>query len=87
MLSFLGIVLTTLFTASKIFFTSKRKKVKLLALALLVGLISYDIHGGMNDFLDLDKLSCLFWGFTAMIVALDIYHNKTKDENHSIFYY
>ncbi len=87
MLSFLGIVLTTLFTASRVYFTSKRRKIKYLAFALMIGLISYDIHGSMNDFLDLDKLNCLFWGFTAMIVALDIYHNKSEEPKKNIFYY
>ena len=85
-LSFVAIVLTTIFTASRVFFTSKRKKVKYLALALMIGLISYDIHGGMNDFLDIDKLNALFWGFTAMIVALDVFHNNNS-ENKSIFRY
>jgi O-antigen ligase len=87
LLSFLGIVLTSLFTASRVYFTSNKKKIKYLALALMIGLLSYDIHGIMNNFLDLDKLNCLFWGFTAMIVALDIYHNKTKEEKRSVFYY
>ena len=86
MLSFIAIVLTTLLTASRVFLTAKRRKVKYLALALMIGLISYDFHGGMNDFLDLDKLNALFWGFTAMIVALDLYHTNSK-ENKSIFKY
>ncbi len=76
LITFLGVVLSVLFTASRVYFTAKKRKVKYLALALMIGLLSYDIHGIMNDFLDLDKLSALFWGFTAMIVALDLYHNK-----------
>jgi O-antigen ligase len=86
-LSILGIMLTSLFTASRVYFTSDKRKIKYLALALMIGLLSYDIHGIMNNFLDLDKLNCLFWGFTAMIVALDIYHNKSKEKKRSIFYY
>jgi len=86
-LSILGIMLTSLFTASRVYFTSDKRKIKYLALALMIGLLSYDIHGIMNNFLDLDKLNCLFWGFTAMIVALDLYHNKNKEKKRSIFYY
>jgi hypothetical protein len=47
-----------------------------MALTLIIALLTYYIHGLMNNFLDTDKLSALFWGFTAMIVALDVYHNK-----------
>ena len=85
--TFLAIVLTSLFTASRIFFTASRRKVRYLALALMTGLLSYCIHGIMNDFLDLDKLSALFWGFIAMIVALDIYHTNEKEKKRSIFFY
>jgi O-antigen ligase len=79
-ITFLVVVLSVLFTASRVYFTAKRRKVKYLALALMIGLISYDIHGIMNDFLDIDKLNALFWGFTAMVVALDIYHNKHPEK-------
>jgi hypothetical protein len=34
----------------------------------------------MNDFLDLDKASVPFWGFTAMIVMLDLKHRATADQ-------
>jgi glucose uptake protein GlcU len=65
-------------TASRIYFNSKRRKVRLLALTLLISLITYYSHGIMNNFLDTDKLSALFWGFTAMIVALDVYFTKNE---------
>jgi putative inorganic carbon (hco3(-)) transporter len=77
-LSFLLIVITTMYTASKLYFKSNRRKVRLFALILLISLITYYLHGIMNNFLDTDKLSALFWGFTAMIVALDIYSKKDK---------
>jgi putative inorganic carbon (hco3(-)) transporter len=73
-LSYTLILITTMATAGKLYFRSKRRKVRLLALTLLIGLLSYYAHGFMNNFLDSDKLSVLFWGFTAMIVALDVYH-------------
>jgi hypothetical protein len=40
----------------------------------MLGLITYYLHGMMNDFLDMDKITALFWGFTAALVALDVYH-------------
>jgi len=75
-ITFIVILIATLTTASKIYFHSKRRKVRLMALTLIIALLTYYIHGLMNNFLDTDKLSALFWGFTAMIVALDVYHNK-----------
>jgi len=75
-LSFLFIIITTMATASKLYFRSKRRKVRVMAITLLVAMITYYTHGFMNNFLDTDKLSALFWGFTAMIVALDVYHAK-----------
>ena len=50
-------------------------------LAALIGLITYYVHGLMNNFLDTDKASAPFWGFTAMIVAIDIYTRKQLSED------
>ena len=40
--------------------------------AAFFGLVTYYIHGTINNFLDLDKASVPFWGFTAMIVMMDL---------------
>jgi O-antigen ligase len=40
--------------------------------AAFLGLITYFIHGLLNNYLDLDKASVPFWGFAAMIVVLDL---------------
>ena len=49
-------------------------------MAVLVGLSSYYFHGLMNNFLDTDKISVLFWGYTAMLVAMDVYHRDRTDD-------
>jgi len=59
-----------------------RKEVKFLSLMATLGLITYFTHGVLNNFLDTDKLSVPFWGFVAIIVALDVYH--TNDENKQV---
>ena len=51
----------------------------MLSLAVLVGLVSYYFHGILNNFLDTDKISVLFWGYSAMLVAMDVYHRKSED--------
>lgn len=78
-LSFIAIVLTTLIAASRLYFNSNRRKIRILALTLLIALFTYYFHGILNNFLDTDKLSALFWGFTAMIVSLDVYHDDKKN--------
>ena len=52
--------------------------VRFLSLMATLGLITYFVHGFLNDFLNTDKLSVPVWGFMAIIVALDIYHLKTE---------
>ncbi|MFZ1688246.1 MAG: O-antigen ligase family protein, partial [Flavobacteriales bacterium] len=44
--------------------------------AAFFGLVTYYVHGALNNYLDTDKASVLFWGCTAMIVVLDIRHPK-----------
>jgi O-antigen ligase len=43
----------------------------LLRVAFL-SLITYYLHGFLNNFLDMDKASAPFWGFTALITVLSI---------------
>ncbi len=66
-----------IYTAIKAYERVNDTALKNLVLAALIGLITYYIHGIMNNFLDTDKASVPFWGFTAIIVAVDIY-SKTK---------
>ena len=55
-------------------------EVKFLSLMVTLGLITYFTHGMLNNFLDTDKLSVPFWGFIAIIVALDVYHLDDPDQ-------
>ena len=81
LLSILLVIGTTIYTGIRVFYTSKRKSIRIFSLAVLVGLFSYYFHGLLNNFLDTDKISVLFWGFTAMLVAMDIHHkDKPEDE-------
>jgi hypothetical protein len=41
-------------------------------LFMITGLFTYVVHGTLNNFLDTDKISALFWGMTAVIVAADL---------------
>jgi hypothetical protein len=46
---------------------------------MALGLFTYLVHGLLNNFLDTDKASALFWGFLAAFVAVDM-RMKGKDK-------
>ena len=76
MVTFIAIIIITLYFAFKNFRIIKDKEVKYLNIAIILGFITYLMHGMLNNFLDTDKASSLFWGFIAMIVAINLYHSK-----------
>ncbi len=78
-LTFILMVLAIIYRASRLYIRAKDKEIRLLTLGLLLGLITYFVHGIMNDFLDTDKASVPFWGFVAMLVAMDVYHAKKEE--------
>ncbi|MEI6122120.1 MAG: O-antigen ligase family protein [Bacteroidota bacterium] len=78
MLSVFAIVITLGYTAIRLYKKAKNREVKLLSIIYFLGLVTYFVHGTLNNFLDTDKSSVPFWAFAASIVALDIYHNKSQ---------
>ena len=49
-----------------------------LAIGSFLGLVTYFVHGALNNFLDTDKLSVPVWAFMAMVVAMDVYHTQVN---------
>lgn len=72
--------LATFATGVRLYRTAKNPNTARMALAFTLALLTYYIHGVFNNFLDTDKLSVPFWGFTAVIVALDVYSEKKKPQ-------
>lgn len=76
---FIAILITTVITGLRAIKRTHSFELKSLGLAALIGLFTYYFHGILNNFLDTDKASAPFWGFTALLVAIDVYHSsKTK---------
>lgn len=73
-LSFIFIAVMSLITGYKVYHKLEDKRLKQLVLSIILGLITYLAHGVLNNFLDTDKASALFWGFIAVFVSLDIYY-------------
>ena len=72
--------LTTFATGVRVYRTAQDPQTARMALAFTLALLTYYIHGVFNNFLDTDKLSVPFWGFTAVIVALDVYSEKKEPQ-------
>ena len=83
-LSFLSIAFLSIYYGIKVYRRQKDKKLRQIALLLTVGLITYFVHGLMNNFLDTEKLSVPFWGFIAIIVAMDVYHSGEIEINNHV---
>lgn len=49
-----------------------------LLLGVLLGLSTYAFHGFLNNFLDMDKIAALFWGYIAMIAAMDMAYRTSS---------
>ena len=78
MLLMLSIVITTCFTAVKTYKSNGREEYRMISFVAFLGLLTYYLHGLLNNFLDTDKASSLFWGLTAIIVVMDVLTSKPK---------
>jgi O-antigen ligase len=80
----LGIVLTllfsTLFLGYRLCYSVKDKNLKIITYGVFLGLFTYFVHGFLNNFLDTDKASVPFWGFLAILVCIDVYHQNGHHE-------
>ncbi len=79
-LSFILIAVFALLTGFKVYNRLENKRLKQIILAFILALITYLIHGSLNNFLDTDKASVLFWGFIAAFVSIDLYYLPKQEE-------
>ncbi len=79
-LLYLAIILSVTITAFRVVYRLPNGHLKMLGITCYLGLFTYYVHGILNNFLDTDKISCLFWGFSAVIVALDLFHTGDESE-------
>jgi putative inorganic carbon (hco3(-)) transporter len=82
LLFYLFLLIISISKGIMIWRTHRDKQIRNLALALVAGLVTYAVHGALNNFLDTDKISALFWGMIAAIVAIDIGSEKDLQEEH-----
>lgn len=80
-LLFVLICIAVISAGIRIWYSGQRTESSYFALAVLTGLFTYMIHGLMNSFLDSDKIASLWWGFIAILVAMDIQTGKKTQYN------
>lgn len=75
-LSILAIVFFSITTGIRAWKNAATRELRIVALAVLMGLITYWTHGFLNSFLEMDKAACPVWGFSSLLVVIDQYYSK-----------
>jgi O-antigen ligase len=83
LITFAMVLIAVIYRAIMIYSKSRDKEIRMLTLGVFLGLITYMVHGALNNFLDTDKAAVPFWGFVAILVAIDIYHFKKEGNTES----
>lgn len=73
------LVTVMIYRGIKTYQKAKTKEAQILSLSATLALISYFVHGFLNNFLDTDKLSIPVWGLMALIVVMDLYYADLEE--------
>lgn len=76
---FVVLILVTVWTIGKVYYGNADPALRKLGIWIGLGLVTYWVHGFLNNFLDLDKAAVPYWGFTAILVAIHLYHSKQRE--------
>lgn len=80
LLTFLAIHIIALYKFIVVYLRLINRELKVILMGVFLGYVTYMIHGIMNNYLDLDKANVPFWGFMAILVAIEVYHTNKSDE-------
>tara|TARA_B110000285_G_scaffold109866_1_gene124776 strand:+ start:2691 stop:4127 length:1437 start_codon:yes stop_codon:yes gene_type:complete len=80
MLSMLFIVAAIFYKSIKLYirWPNDDKEMKTLILAMILALVTYFVHGVLNNYLDTDKAAIPIWSFCAAFVGLEISLNRLQ---------
>ncbi len=76
-----AIVIAVSISGVKVYKSTLSKESRMIGMSVFLGLITYYLHGILNNFLDTDKASALFWGFSVILLVLDVQRKKLKESN------
>ena len=80
LLTLLAIIILFYAKSIQLYYKLQNKELKVLVMSCIAGFTTYVTHGVLNNFLDTDKASLPFWGFMAVIVAIDVYYKNKPAE-------
>lgn len=74
LLAILGIVAAIFYHSITLYnkWPQDDKEMRTLILGMILALVTYFVHGVLNNYLDTDKASVPIWGFCAIFIALDL---------------
>jgi len=78
MLLMVLLVIVTMVIALRLYTRMPAGADRRLMIAAFLGLVTYYLHGALNNFLDTDKAAVPFWMFTAMVVLFDLKYPRVK---------
>jgi putative inorganic carbon (HCO3(-)) transporter len=71
----------TIHLGYRLVYTLENREHRILCLGIFLGLMTFFVHGFLNNFLDTDKLSLPFWAYMAALVCFDLYFPKKSPKN------
>ena len=74
------VFLLSVYKGMMLFYHGIHEKTRTIALAVVLGLITYYAHGVLNSYIDYDKIAVPLWGFCAILVALEVIDKKPVAE-------
>ncbi len=78
----LAVFIVSLVTGIRIFYKLNHDKfLQGISLSIVLGLVTYYLHGILNNFLDTDKASVPIWAMMSILVAIELYHIKDDQSN------
>lgn len=69
------IIVVTIY-AFRLYYNLEDRDLRIIVLSIYLGLITYFVHGAINNFLDTDKAAVPFWGFIGILVSIDLKYSK-----------
>jgi len=80
LVTLLVIVVISIYKFIVVYYDTKSLEMRIILMGTFLGYITYIVHGTLNNYLDLDKANVPFWGFLAILVAIELYHKDASEE-------
>lgn len=79
-LTVLGVFIMSIVTGIRLYYKLNHNKyLQGVVMAIVLGMVTYYLHGILNNYLDTDKASVPLWGMMSILVGIQIYHLPKKE--------